>query len=141
MKESEIWDYLIKWGTAQNPTLPKKLEEWSDENFTTLKAILQRCLLLIRYFHISNSDVMDKIKPYKKILDEQLWDDLMQHFILPDRPVKSKILPPRIILTREQLARKNYTDSVQKELSKSTWIGNQLQSQSLTNNPCGFRFI
>ena len=25
MKESEIWDYVIKWGTAQNPTLPEKL--------------------------------------------------------------------------------------------------------------------
>ncbi|RHZ58574.1 hypothetical protein Glove_372g33 [Diversispora epigaea] len=101
MKESEIWDYLIKWGTAQNPTLPKKLEEWSARNFTTLKTTLQQCLPLIRYFHISNSDVMDKIKPYKKILDKQLWDDMKQHLILPDRPVLSVILPPRIDMIQE----------------------------------------
>ena len=31
MNESEIWDYVIKWGTAQNPILPGKLEKWSDE--------------------------------------------------------------------------------------------------------------
>ncbi|RHZ75087.1 hypothetical protein Glove_217g16 [Diversispora epigaea] len=95
MKESEIWDYLIKWGTARNPTLSKKLEEWSDENFFTLKTTLRQCLPLIRYFHIPNLDVMNKIKPYKKILDKQLWNDLKQHFILPDQPIESIILPPR----------------------------------------------
>ncbi|RHZ73522.1 hypothetical protein Glove_230g159 [Diversispora epigaea] len=72
VKESEIWDHVIKWGTAQNSTLPEKLEEWSDENFITLKTTLQQCLPLIRYFQISNSDVMEKVEPYNKILDEQL---------------------------------------------------------------------
>ncbi|RHZ73914.1 hypothetical protein Glove_228g122 [Diversispora epigaea] len=37
MNEKEIWDYVIKWGTAQNLTLPEKMEEWSDENIMTLK--------------------------------------------------------------------------------------------------------
>ncbi|RHZ87285.1 hypothetical protein Glove_37g185 [Diversispora epigaea] len=32
MNEKEIWDYVIKWKTAHNPTLPQKMEEWSDEN-------------------------------------------------------------------------------------------------------------
>ncbi|RHZ60521.1 hypothetical protein Glove_352g17 [Diversispora epigaea] len=99
MKESEIWDYVIKWGTAQNFTLPEKLEEWSDENFITLKTTLQQCLPLVRYFHISNSDVMDKIKPYEKILDKQIWNDLKQHLVMPDRPIKFIILPPRVIST------------------------------------------
>ncbi|RHZ58650.1 hypothetical protein Glove_372g22 [Diversispora epigaea] len=107
MTESEIWDHVIKWGIAQNPILPEKLEEWSDENFTTLKTTLQQCLPLIRYFHIPNSVVMDKIKPYKKILDKQLWDDLKQHLMLPDRSIKSIILPPRLILTQELSAREN----------------------------------
>ncbi|RHZ75150.1 hypothetical protein Glove_217g63 [Diversispora epigaea] len=39
-----------------NCTLPKKLEEWSDESFITLKVPLQQCLRLIRYFLISNSN-------------------------------------------------------------------------------------
>ncbi|RHZ75116.1 hypothetical protein Glove_217g46 [Diversispora epigaea] len=90
MKESEIWDYLIRWGTARNLTLLKNLEEWSDENFNTLKATLRQCLPLVRYFHISNSDVMYKIKPYRKILDKQLWNDWKQHLILPDLTIKNK---------------------------------------------------
>ncbi|RHZ73531.1 hypothetical protein Glove_230g219 [Diversispora epigaea] len=155
MKESEIWDYLITWGTAQNPTLPEKLEEWSDENFTTLKTTLQQCLPLIRYFHISNSDFIDKIKPYKKILDKQLWDDLKQHFILPDRPIKSIILPPRLILTQELLARENCALEKPTQSQKlfstilyedhaaiiSSWIDYKTTSYSLTNNPYEFKLI
>ncbi|RHZ73533.1 hypothetical protein Glove_230g215 [Diversispora epigaea] len=155
MKESEIWDYLIKWGTAQNLTLPEKLEEWSLENFTTLKTTLQQCLPLIRYFHISNSDVMDKIKPYKKILDKQLWDDLKQHLILPDRPIKSMVLPPRLILTQELLARENCALEKPTQSQKlfstilyedhaaiiSSWIDYKPTNYSLTNNPYEFELI
>ncbi|RHZ75154.1 hypothetical protein Glove_217g68 [Diversispora epigaea] len=145
MQESEIWDYLIKWGTAQNPTLPEKLEEWSDKNFITLKTTLQQCLPLVRYFHISNSDIMDKIKPYKKILDKQLWNDWKQYLMLPDRPIKSIILPPRLILKQELPARviKLFSTIINEEHTAmiSSWIDNQQTSYSLTNNPYEFQLI
>ncbi|RHZ45832.1 hypothetical protein Glove_646g4 [Diversispora epigaea] len=145
MKESEIWDYVIKWGTAQNPNLPEKLEKWSDENFITLKATLQQCLPLVRYFHISNSDVMDKIKPYKKILDKQLWNDWKQHLILPDRPIKSVILPPRLVLKSELPARiiELFSTIISEEHTAmiSSWIDNRPASYSSKNNPYEFQLI
>ncbi|RHZ73624.1 hypothetical protein Glove_230g190 [Diversispora epigaea] len=144
MKESEIWDYIIKWGTAQNFTLPKKLEDWSDENFITLKTTLQRCLPLIRYFHIPNSDVMDKIKPYKKILDKQLWNDLKQHLILPDRrPIKLNILPPRLVLKQELPTRliELFSTIINEEHATmiSSWINNQ--PTNLIDNPYEFQLL
>ncbi|RHZ75486.1 hypothetical protein Glove_213g75 [Diversispora epigaea] len=93
MEEVKIWDYVIKWGIAQNPTLPTNLEEWSKENFLTLKTTLQQCLPLIRYFHIPNTEIFDKIRPYKKLLDKQLWIEINQRLVFPDRPIKSIILP------------------------------------------------
>ncbi|RHZ44219.1 hypothetical protein Glove_750g44 [Diversispora epigaea] len=145
MKESEIWDYVIKWGTAQNPVLPEKLEEWSDENFTNLKTTLQQCLPLIRYFHISNLGLMDKVKPYKKILDKQLWNDLIQHFIIPDRPVESIILPPRLILIQELPTRVNepFSTIINEEHAAiiSSWIDNRTTSYSFINNPYEFQLI
>src|SRR6185436_19627255 len=96
-----IWDYIIKWGIAQNSTLPVDLEKWNKENFTTLKTTLQQCLPLIRYFHISGTDVFKKIRPYKKILDKQLWYDLTQYYMAPGQPMESIILPPRTILVKE----------------------------------------
>ncbi|RHZ75058.1 hypothetical protein Glove_217g282 [Diversispora epigaea] len=145
MKESEIWDYLIKWGTSRNPTLPEKLEEWSEENFTTLKTTVQQCLPLIRYFHVSSSDVVDKIKPYKKILGRQLWNDLKQFLLLPDRPVKSIILPPRLVLTQELPARVNepFSTIINEEHTAmfSSWIDYQPTSYSSRNNPYEFKLI
>ncbi|RHZ73607.1 hypothetical protein Glove_230g209 [Diversispora epigaea] len=166
MKESKIWDYLIKWGISQNSTLPEKFEEWSAENFTTLKTTLQRCLPLIRYFHISNSDVMNKIKPYKKILDKQLWSDLKQHLILPDRPVLSIILPLRLVLKQELpvncapekptklskvISTQDPSERVNESFSTiinvkhavmiSSWINDQPTSYSLTKNPYEFQLI
>ncbi|RHZ73655.1 hypothetical protein Glove_230g127 [Diversispora epigaea] len=163
MKESEIWDYLIKWGTAQNSTLPEKLEEWSDENFITLKTTLQQCLPHVRYFQILNSDFIDKIKPYKKILDKQIWNDLKQHLILPDRPIKSTILPPRLVLKHESSASENPTRplkviSTQDLLERinesfstiinvehaamiSSWIDHEPTNYYSRNNPYEFQLI
>ncbi|RHZ90162.1 hypothetical protein Glove_5g26 [Diversispora epigaea] len=138
MKESEIWNYVIKWLTAQNPTLPAKLEEWSDENFMTLKITLQQCLSLIRYFHIPNSDVVYKIKPYKKILDKQLWNDLKLHLMLPNQPVESTILPPRI-LKQELPVRMVELFSIiiieENASMISSWIDKKITSYSSRNNP------
>ncbi|RHZ73528.1 hypothetical protein Glove_230g156 [Diversispora epigaea] len=135
VKESEIWDHVIKWGTAQNSTLPEKLEEWSDENFITLKTTLQQCLPLIRYFQISNSDVMEKVEPYNKILDEQLWNDLKQHLTLPDRPIKSIVLPPRVIELFSTILNEEQAVMI------SSWIDHRRVNYSSINNPYEFRLI
>ncbi|RIB15371.1 hypothetical protein C2G38_2143597 [Gigaspora rosea] len=73
----KIWEYTIKWGIAQNPSLPPNLEQWSDEHFSALKRSLQNCLPLIRYFQISSEDV-DKVRPYKKILDSTSWTEIQK---------------------------------------------------------------
>ncbi|RHZ89519.1 hypothetical protein Glove_13g229 [Diversispora epigaea] len=101
MEEVKIWDYVIKWGISQNPTLPINLEEWSKENLLMLKTTLLQCLPLIRYFHISNTELFDKIMPYKKILDKQLCKDIIQYLAVPDRPFKSIILPARSTVVTE----------------------------------------
>ncbi|RHZ89220.1 hypothetical protein Glove_17g37 [Diversispora epigaea] len=88
-------------GTAQNSTVPESLEEWSDENFITLKVTLQKCLPLIHYFHISNSDVMYKIKSYKKILNKKIWNDLKKLLILPDQSVESIIFLSKLVVKQE----------------------------------------
>ncbi|RHZ73590.1 hypothetical protein Glove_230g161 [Diversispora epigaea] len=144
-KESEIWDYVIMWGTAQNPTLPEKLEEWSDKNFTTLKTTLRQCLPLVRYFHIPNSHFVYKIKPYKKIFDKQLWNDLKQHLMMPDRPVESIILPPRLVLKQELPSRVigPFSTIINEDHTAmiSSWIGNRPTRYSLRNNPYEFQLI
>ncbi|RHZ51195.1 hypothetical protein Glove_482g68 [Diversispora epigaea] len=105
VEETKIWDYVIKWGISQNPTLPTNSEEWSNENFMTLKMTLQHCLPLIHYFHIPGKDIWKNIKPYEKILEKQLWDDMILHSISPNEPINSLVLPARIISSPESSSR------------------------------------
>ncbi|RIB27667.1 hypothetical protein C2G38_2159952 [Gigaspora rosea] len=73
MEESEIW----------------------DKNFKSLKSTVQHCLPHIRYFQITGKDVLKKIKPYRYILEENIWNDIIARFVDPEAPVTSLILPPR----------------------------------------------
>ncbi|RHZ54354.1 hypothetical protein Glove_428g44 [Diversispora epigaea] len=136
MKEVKIWDYVIKWGIAQNPTLPINLKHWTKKNFRALKTTLQQCLPLIRYFHIANIEIYDKIRPFKKILDKQLWEDINQHLFVPKRPVKSIILPERSIT--EPFSTIISEDHV---AEISSWIDRKTTTYSTTNIPYKFELI
>ncbi|RIB07233.1 hypothetical protein C2G38_2046163 [Gigaspora rosea] len=101
MKEVKIWNYIIKWGIAQNPDLSSNPEDWSNENFLTLKSTLKNWLPLIRYFQMSGDDIYDHIQPYKKIIEKTLWKDLVKRHMTSNRPISSVVLSPRVILTHE----------------------------------------
>ncbi|RHZ73877.1 hypothetical protein Glove_228g48 [Diversispora epigaea] len=145
LEEIKIWDYVVKWGIVQNPTLPGNLEEWSKENFKTLKTTLQQCLPLIRYFHIPEKDIWEKLKPYKKILGTQLWDDLNQRLIFPNQPVKSLVLPARIISNLELFQNINERISAiinEKHVAEiSSWIDRKSTIYSLANVPYKLQLI
>ncbi|RHZ44250.1 hypothetical protein Glove_749g2 [Diversispora epigaea] len=145
IEEIKIWDYVIKWGIARNPGLPTDLDEWTKENFLTLKTTLQQCLPHIRYFQLSNIEIYDNIKPYKKILDEQLWEDINQHIALPDRPVKSVILPPRTTLITElpHRTKEPFSTIISEEHAAeiSAWIDRKTSNYLTTNIPYDFQLI
>ncbi|RHZ89817.1 hypothetical protein Glove_9g165 [Diversispora epigaea] len=145
MEEGKIWEYTIKWGISQNPTFPTNLEEWNKENFLTLKITLQQCLPYIRYFHISGNDFLDKVKPYKKILDKQIWEDLMQQLISPDRPIKSVILPARSVLIQELPVRvkESFSTIISDEHAAeiSSWIDRKTTAYPSTDYPYEFQLI
>ena len=56
MKEVEIWEHLLKWGLAQNPTLLPDPNTWSDEDFKAMENTLQHCFSLIRFlvYHLKS---------------------------------------------------------------------------------------
>ncbi|RHZ83543.1 hypothetical protein Glove_91g144 [Diversispora epigaea] len=144
IEEIKIWDYVIKWGIARNPGLPTDLDEWTKEDFLTLKTTLQQCLPHILYFQLSNIEIYDNIKPYKKILDEQLWEDINQHIALPD-PVKSVILPPRTTLITElpHRTKEPFSTIISEEHAAeiSAWIDRKTSNYLTTNIPYNFQLI
>ncbi|RHZ88886.1 hypothetical protein Glove_21g383 [Diversispora epigaea] len=100
LSEGEIWEYVIQWGKAKNPTLPINIENWTSDNFLSLKTTLKQCLPHIRYFNISGEDVLEKLFPYQKILEPKLWLDINTKIMAPNKPISSRILPSRILPSR-----------------------------------------
>ncbi|EXX72712.1 uncharacterized protein OCT59_025337 [Rhizophagus irregularis] len=98
MKEIKIWEHVLKWGLAQNPTLIPDPKTWSDDDFKTVKNTLQSCLPLIRFFSLSSKELSQKVRPYQKLLNQQLYEDLIYSYMDPDSVSTDNILLPRNII-------------------------------------------
>src|ERR1051325_7751298 len=52
---------------------------------------------LIRFFSLSSKEFLDKVRPYKKLLNQQLYEDLVSSYMDPNSEPKENISPPRNI--------------------------------------------
>ncbi|RHZ60984.1 hypothetical protein Glove_350g110 [Diversispora epigaea] len=147
LDEGKIWEYTIQWGKAKNPTLPTNIEEWTNDNFLILKETLKQCLPYIRYFSISDDDVIEKIFPYQQILEPKLFLDINSKIMAPNRIITtSLVLPPRNILTNTLPARNSslYSSSNiitdEHTLEISSWIDKK-EAPYIEYNPYDFKLL
>ncbi|CAB4436733.1 unnamed protein product [Rhizophagus irregularis] len=95
MKEIEIWDHVLKWGLEKNPTLLPDPTTWSDDDLKMMENTLQHCLPLMRFFSLSSEDFFQKVRPYKKLLKRQLYEELLESYLNPSSEPNDNILLPR----------------------------------------------
>jgi hypothetical protein len=95
MKEIEVWEHVLKWGLAQNPTLIQDPSTWTDNDFDTMENTLQYCLPLIRFYSLSSKNFLEKVRPYKKLLKHQLYEDLIKYYLDFESEPSNNFLPPR----------------------------------------------
>ncbi|RHZ67645.1 hypothetical protein Glove_300g56 [Diversispora epigaea] len=80
----QLESYLIESKAFWSRTHPLFIiQSLTVTNLKALKTTLQNCLPLIRYFHILDEDIWEKVKPYEKILEKQLWGDMIQRHMFP----------------------------------------------------------
>ncbi|RIB22793.1 hypothetical protein C2G38_945948 [Gigaspora rosea] len=145
MEEVKIWNYIIKWGIAQNPSLPSEPKDWSQENFQTLKTTLNNFLPLIRYFQMSKEDIINNVQPYYQILEENLWKDILKRLSTSSQTISSKTLPPRVILTQNLPSRltESFSTVINEEHAAeiASWIDKKEDAYSVRNNPYEFKLL
>ncbi|CAB5179785.1 unnamed protein product [Rhizophagus irregularis] len=95
MKEIEIWEQVLKWGLEKNHKLLPDPTTWSDDDFKTIENTLQHCLPLIRFFSLSPEDFFQKVRPYKKLLKHQLYEELLESYFNSNNKPNDNILLPR----------------------------------------------
>jgi hypothetical protein len=56
MGDIQIWEYVVKWGMAQNPDLSSDPSSYSKDDFNTLKATLQQCISFIKLYDLTSKE-------------------------------------------------------------------------------------
>ncbi|GBB91901.1 hypothetical protein RclHR1_19330001 [Rhizophagus clarus] len=95
MDEVKIWEHVLKWGLAQNPTINVDSATWSADDFKSMETTLQNCLPLIRFFGLSSKDFLRKVRPYRKLLKHKLYEDLLEYHLDPENEIPNNISFPR----------------------------------------------
>ncbi|GBC11518.2 hypothetical protein GLOIN_2v1868421 [Rhizophagus irregularis DAOM 181602=DAOM 197198] len=66
-----------------------------DLQMREVENILQNCLPLVRFFSLSSKEFSRKVRPYQKLLDHQLYENLLSYYLDPEIVSTHKILRPR----------------------------------------------
>ncbi|CAB4433088.1 unnamed protein product [Rhizophagus irregularis] len=97
IKEVIVWDYLIKWGIEQTSGLGNENSDrtkWNNKDYEELKKTLNQFIPLIRFTEISRADFFDKVRPYRTIIPNHIYEEI-EEFYYKDALPKTTILPPR----------------------------------------------
>uniref|UniRef100_A0A1D1XM49 Ectoderm-neural cortex protein 1 n=1 Tax=Anthurium amnicola TaxID=1678845 RepID=A0A1D1XM49_9ARAE len=79
LEEIDVWNILIKWGTAQVNLSFNNPNDWSSEDFSKLALKLKDCIQYIRFYHISGADFFNHVRPFKTLLPEDLYQELLHY--------------------------------------------------------------
>ncbi|CAG8446935.1 14355_t:CDS:2, partial [Dentiscutata heterogama] len=97
IEEVEIWDYIIRWGVAQNPSLDiAKIPSWTPDNFDALGKTIANCIPLIGFSQISSTDFFDKVWPFRSILPPGILEDIMRYHLKPSSPPRPVVSARRL---------------------------------------------
>ncbi|CAG8638310.1 2240_t:CDS:2 [Funneliformis mosseae] len=125
-EELIIWEALIKWGIAQSPTISKKTSatsfdttDWTDEEFITLKGIIEKFIPCIHFFEISSNDFYNKVRPFRQTLTPELFDEVLGYHMKEKKP---KLWP-----------RLGKVDSVIIKSKQATAISNLIKNYELSS--------
>jgi hypothetical protein len=124
-----IWEALIKWSIAQLPNLKEKSNDifntskWNEEDFANLKKIVDKFIPCIHFFEISSSDFYGKIRPYRKILSPETYEEILAYHMKESKRKSIKLWPRLGKIDSEIIKSKQAT-------SLSNLIGNHYYLQN-----------
>ncbi|CAG8443602.1 6190_t:CDS:2 [Acaulospora morrowiae] len=144
MEEIDIWWCILKWSIAQNSmnltlnenNMSKNLLQLTDQDFADLREILKDMIPYIRWAHISSSDFLHRVRPFKKLLPETLYEEIMGFYLDSGNKPSNILVAPR---------KGRYFDSVLLEQDHvgilASWIDDEVMYYDKNNNPYSFKLL
>ncbi|GBB83446.1 hypothetical protein RclHR1_10170008 [Rhizophagus clarus] len=96
LKEIEIWNNLIKWAHAQNPTVNRDPSAWTKDEIKIMEQTMHNFIPLIRFQDITSEEYCSKVMCYKKLLPKKLKREILQFYLMPSVRRIAGSLPPRL---------------------------------------------
>ncbi|RIA83943.1 hypothetical protein C1645_833032 [Glomus cerebriforme] len=110
IEEVVVWNWLIKWGIEQTHGLGNENNDktkWNNKNYEALKKTLNQFIPLVRFMEISPDDYFDKVRPYKTIIPNHIYEEIEKFYIKGTLPrttnlsprtgmIQSKIIKPKL---------------------------------------------
>jgi hypothetical protein len=92
LNEVQVWNYVLEWGIAQNSRLSSDPSNYSNDDFNVLKNTLEKCIPFIKFINLTSREFLNNVFPYRKILPNELYIDLLKLFLNSNyRPSTKKI--------------------------------------------------
>ena len=122
VEEVVAWDCLIKWGIEQTFELEDKnnREEWTDQNYEDLKITLSDFIPLIRFEEFSFADYVDKVRPYKAIIPNHIYEKV-DEFYCKGTPLKIATPPPRVVRIESNIIKPELANIVANWIDKENF--------------------
>ena len=84
--EIQKWDYIVKWGIAQTPSLPTSAtydntSSWTKANFRDLSVTLKQLIFLVNLKKVPSKEFCNKVKPFKRIFEKSYYDELLKYHL------------------------------------------------------------
>ena len=97
LEEIDVWNILIKWGTAQTGLSFNNPNEWTSEDFSKLTLKLNDCIQYIRFYHISGADFYNHVMPFKFLIPKDLFEELLCYYYkgIKPQPINAHISHPK----------------------------------------------
>ncbi|GBB89405.1 hypothetical protein RclHR1_16090002 [Rhizophagus clarus] len=96
LDEIVIWDNLIKWCLARHTNISQDPTQWNNEEIAIIERTIRSFIPLIRFRYISSENFVTKVYPFKKIIPEDLINNLFMFHMAPrSRQLNEDKRPPR----------------------------------------------
>ncbi|CAI2179371.1 16277_t:CDS:2 [Funneliformis geosporum] len=101
-----LQEYLIKneseW-LQQNFLKSTNLSSWSENDIMVLKSTLNQFISHIRFFDISSNNFHDNVWPFRKVLPEALFEEIMPFYMTNTKPIQNKLASRNLKFTVDSL--------------------------------------
>ncbi|RGB37544.1 hypothetical protein C1646_43964 [Rhizophagus diaphanus] len=133
MSEVQLWEHILKWGIAKNPGLSTDPSSYSNDDFNVLKNTLQQFIPLIKFTEFTSREFLNRVYPYKKVIPEDLQDNLFKYFLDHDYVPKKKS-EPQIIKELNTMGIDSNIITIQHAELISKWIDKLKITDELKNS-------